>query len=266
MSGEKTILVSRTAIPRSPLGAALLLALSSGACSESREIAVNSWFQIRAKQPVVKGIVSFGPGPTQSYRIRSTWGWREVAHGSFGCVMRLRRDTAVLFSPSPSDPLRILYEGEAESRPIPDLLGSDGRLSVPPDGAFIDSLRCMAGKSAVSCEEMGFRRYDVALRTVSTASLPKAPPGNAYLPPWVFAYDAEDTPYFMSRPPLGELGDSSCLLVALGPSGLRSWTAPPASRWGCPDARAWSGTTGRALREPKAFGGFFGTPPQTIPP
>jgi hypothetical protein len=117
----------------------------------------------------------------------------------------------------------------------------------------------------VSCAELGFKRYDVATRSVSAASLPQAPPGTAHLPAGVFAYDAGDTPYFMSRPAVGELGDSLCQLLALTPSGLRSWSAPPVSKWGCPDAKAWSGTTGQALREPKPFVGFFGTPPQAIP-
>jgi hypothetical protein len=265
-SAEEAVSVSRKACPRSLRGTVVLaLALSGGACSQTTEIRVNPWFEIRAKQPVVKGIIAFGPGPTQSYRVRSRWGGREVAHGSFGCVMRLHRDTAVLFSPSQSDPLRILYEGEAEGRPVPELLGSDCRLSVPPDAAFIDCAPCLAGKTAVSCAEVGFKRYDVAARSVSAASLPQAPPGTAYLPAGVFAYDAGDTPYFMSRPAVGELGDSLCQLLALTPSGLRSWSAPPVSKWGCPDAKAWSGTTGQALREPKPFVGFFGTPPQAIP-
>jgi hypothetical protein len=100
------------------------------ACSQTKEIRVTDWFQIRAKQPVVKGIIAFGPGPTQSYRMRSRSGWKEVGHGSFGCVMRLHRDTTVLFSPSPSEPLRILYEGEAEGR----LLGALDRTRPPAAG------------------------------------------------------------------------------------------------------------------------------------
>jgi hypothetical protein len=262
---EQTFFVSPWPGPKGG-GAILALALSSWACSHSREIPVNAWFQIRAKQPVVQGIVAFGPGPTQSYRIRSRWGWKEVAHGSFGCIMRLHRDTAVLFSPSPSDPLRILHEGETESRLIPNLLGCEGRLSVPSDGAFVDCDPCVSGKSAVSCAEMGFKRYDVAGRSVSAANLPETPPGTAYLPPEVFAYDARDTPYFMSRAPVGELHGTACQLLALSPSGLRSWTAQPVSKWGCPDAKAWSETTGQALREPKSFVGFFGSPPDAIPP
>ncbi len=264
-SAEETLFPSLG--PKRPLGGTILaLALSSWACSQSKEISVNPWFQIRAKQPVVQGIVAFGPGPTQSYRVRSRWGWKEVAHGSHGCVMRLHRDAAVLFSPSPSDPLRILYEGEAESRLLPELLGCEGRLSVPSDGAFVDCDPCVSGKSAVSCAEMRFKRYDVAGRSVSAANLPETPPGTAYLPPGIFAYDAKDTPYFMSRAPVGELHGTACQLLALSPSGLRSWNAPPASKWGCPDAKAWSETTGQALREPKSFVGFFGTPPDVIPP
>jgi hypothetical protein len=165
-----------------------------------------------------------------------------------------------------SDPLRILYEGEAEGRPIPNLLGCEGRLSVPPDGAFIDCDPCVSGKSAVSCAEMGFKRYDVAGHSVSVAGLPEAPPGTAYLPAGVFAYNAKDTPYFMSRAPVGELNGTACQLLALSPSGLRSWNAQPVSKWGCPDAKAWSETTGQALRGPKSFVGFFGTPPAVIPP
>jgi hypothetical protein len=235
-SSEETLLVSPW--PKRPRGGAILaLALSSWACSQSKEIPVNPWFQIRAKQPVVKGIISFGPGPTQSYRMRSRWGWREVAHGSFGCVMRLHRDTAVLFSPSQSDPLRILYEGEPDNRLIPELLGCEGRLSVPADGAFVDCDPCVSGKSAVSCAEMGFNRYDVAGRSVSAANLPEAPPGTAYLPPGVFAYDARDTPYFMSRAPVGDLHGTACHLLALSPSGLRSWNAQPVSKWDAPMRR-----------------------------
>jgi hypothetical protein len=113
---------------------------------------------------------------------------------------------------------------------------------------------------------LGFKRYDVATRSVRVANLPEAQPGTAYLPPGVFAYDTRDTPYFMSRAPPGDMGSSLCQLLALSPSGLRSWSAQPVSKWACPGAKGWSEKTGQALFEPKPFVGFFGSPPDEIPP
>src|ERR1700737_4945114 len=75
----------------------LALALLTVACSDRKDITVSAWFEIQAKQPVRAGIFAWGPGPSQSFRVRTRWGWKEVARGGAGSVMRLQRDPAVLF-------------------------------------------------------------------------------------------------------------------------------------------------------------------------
>jgi hypothetical protein len=244
----------------------VVVAFAVGGCSQTKDVSVNAWFQIRTKRPVRQGIFTFG-SPSESYRIRSGWGWREIARGSGGGVVRLQRDTAVLFAPGRSEPRRIIYEGEKAAQVIPEFLECDGPITVSPDGAFLDCTRCTTGPSPLACGEGSITRYDVALRTVTMLPLPPAPRGEIYMPPWVLFYDGSDTPYFQTQAPAGDLIGTFCQLSALDPHGVLSWSAPAFSRWGCGGGReAWASRTGRALREPKRGVAFFGSPPDVVPP
>src|SRR5262245_9932657 len=152
----------RTQRPLWRIRRVVVVAFVVGGCSQTKDISVNAWFQIRAKRPVRQGIFTLGPDPSESYRLRSRLGWREIAHGSGGAVVRLQRDTAVLFSPGRSEPRRIIYEGEKAAHVIPEFLECDGPITVSPDGAFLDCTRCTAGQSQLACREGSITRYDVA--------------------------------------------------------------------------------------------------------